>query len=65
MQDLFLEKMALERIELIARLATINQCSIGDKELVINWIAELSSELMVGFPDFPKGIADIEKDRVK
>lgn len=46
MRDLFFETVALERIELITRLVSLNQCEVHDKEVAFDWVAELMSDIM-------------------
>ncbi|PWC18228.1 iron-containing alcohol dehydrogenase [Brenneria corticis] len=46
MPDLFFESLVLQRIDLVARLVTDSQCDDADRELAINWIAELTRELV-------------------
>ncbi|MEH0833297.1 hypothetical protein [Pectobacterium cacticida] len=46
MPDLFFESLLLQRIDLVARLVTETQCDDADRELAINWIAELTKELV-------------------
>ncbi|MFE8047585.1 MULTISPECIES: hypothetical protein [Brenneria] len=46
MPDLFFETLVLQRIDLVARLVTERQCDDADRELAINWIAELTRELV-------------------
>lgn len=46
MNDLFMESLALLRIELMARLVASSDCSDDDKEVVISWLSELTSDLV-------------------
>ncbi|SMQ91785.1 hypothetical protein FCH00_025315 [Klebsiella pneumoniae] len=46
MNDLFMESLALQRIELMARLVASSDCSDDDKEVAISWLSELTSELV-------------------
>ncbi|WP_455427517.1 hypothetical protein [Dryocola sp. LX212] len=46
MNDLFMESLALQRIELMARLVAGSDCSDDDKEVAISWLSELTSELV-------------------
>ncbi|MEC5342169.1 hypothetical protein ABRZ24_06055 [Brenneria populi] len=46
MPDLLFETLVLQRIDLVARLVTERQCDDADRELAINWIAELTRELV-------------------
>jgi hypothetical protein len=51
MSDLFFETIALERIELITRLVAMGRCDHHDRELALDWIAELSKNLMEQFAE--------------
>lgn len=46
MRDLFFETVALERIELITRLVSLNRCEVHDKEVAFDWVAELMSDIV-------------------
>ncbi len=48
MIDFFYEQLAMQRIELVARLVvnSSGHCNESDKELALNWIAELTTELV-------------------
>lgn len=46
MQDFLLESLALQRIELVSRLVADSGCDDADRELAINWIAELTRDLV-------------------
>lgn len=48
MNDLFMESLALQRIELMARLVASSDCSDDDKEVAISWLSELTSDLVTG-----------------
>ncbi|EMR24806.1 hypothetical protein KP700603_00115 [Klebsiella quasipneumoniae] len=41
-----MESLALQRIELMARLVASSDCSDDDKEVAISWLSELTSELV-------------------
>lgn len=45
--DLFFESLALQRIDLVARLVTESQCKEGDRDLALVWIAELTTALTI------------------
>ena len=47
MQDMFFEMRALERIELITRLVSVNNSETSDKAIVVDWVAELASTLLL------------------
>ena len=44
--DLFTESLALQRIQLIARVVLMDVCSGDDKELALVWISELTAQLL-------------------
>lgn len=46
MSDLFTESLALQRIQLIARVVSMDVCSGDDKELALVWISELTAQLL-------------------
>jgi hypothetical protein len=46
MRDFFIETIALERIELITRLVSLNQCEVHDKEVAFDWVAELMADVV-------------------
>ncbi|TCD10656.1 hypothetical protein E0D81_22300 [Lelliottia amnigena] len=52
MNDLFMESLALQRIELMARLVASSDCSDDDKEVAISWLSELTSDLVTRLNDF-------------
>jgi hypothetical protein len=41
-----MESLALQRIELMARLVASSDCSDDDKEVAISWLSELTSDLV-------------------
>ncbi|HDX9050224.1 TPA: hypothetical protein ROW14_002579 [Yersinia enterocolitica] len=47
MTDLFFESLALQRIDLVARLVTNNQCNEEDRDLALVWIAEMTTTLTI------------------
>lgn len=51
MNDLFMESLALQRIELMARLVASSDCSDDDKEVAISWLSELTSDLVTRMND--------------
>ena len=55
MNDLFMESLALQRIELMARLVASSDCSDDDKEVAISWLSELTSDLVSRLNDFGVG----------
>jgi len=46
MQDPFFEVVALQRIEMVTRLVLLGRSESGDKDLALDWVAELSAELL-------------------
>lgn len=50
--DLLMESLALQRIDLIARMVTANQCNGDDKELAMVWIAEMTTQLIVKLDEY-------------
>lgn len=52
MSDLLMESLALQRIDLIARMVTGNQCNGDDKELAMVWIAEMTTQLIVKLDEY-------------
>lgn len=55
MNDLFMESLALQRIELMARLVASADCSDDDKEVAISWLSELTSDLVTRMNDYGVG----------
>jgi hypothetical protein len=53
--DLFMESLALQRIELMARLVANADCSDDDKEVAISWLSELTSDLVTRLNDYGVG----------
>jgi hypothetical protein len=49
--DFFFESLAIQRIELVARLVANGRCSNCDRDLALSWISEMTSSLA----------ADVEK----
>ena len=52
MKDLFMESLALQRIELMARLVASSDCSDDDKEVAISWLSELTSDLVTRLNEY-------------
>ncbi len=52
MNDLFMESLALQRIELMARLVASSECSDDDKEVAISWLSELTSDLVTRLNEY-------------
>ncbi len=47
-----MESLALQRIDLIARMVIANQCNGDDKELAMVWIAEMTTQLIVKLDEY-------------
>ena len=52
MNDLFMDSLALQRIELMARLVASSDCSDDDKEVAISWLSELTSDLVTRLNEY-------------
>ena len=52
MNDLFMESLALQRIELMARLVASSDCSDDDKEVAISWLSELTSDRVTSLNEY-------------
>ena len=52
MNDLFMESLALQRIELMARLVASSDCIDDDKEVAISWLSELTSDLVTRLNEY-------------
>ncbi|MGJ0193153.1 hypothetical protein ACR6A7_12500 [Pantoea sp. RRHST58] len=46
MQDFLLESVKLQRIDLFLKLVAASDCSESEKNIAIEWVAELTDELM-------------------
>ncbi|OAE10008.1 hypothetical protein [Pantoea sp. OXWO6B1] len=46
MQDYFFESFKLQRIDLFLKLVASSDCSEDEKSLAIQWVSELTDELM-------------------
>ncbi|EHN8801678.1 hypothetical protein I4A96_002687 [Enterobacter asburiae] len=46
MQDYLLESLKLQRIDFFIKLVAASECSEEEKRLAIQWVAELTDELM-------------------
>lgn len=55
MNDLFMESLALQLIELMARLVASSDCSDDDKEIAISWLSELTSDLVTRLNEYGVG----------
>lgn len=45
MRDFFFESLAIQRIELVARLVANGRCNSDDRELALSWISEMTTTL--------------------
>lgn len=54
MRDLFFETLALERIEMITRLVSVGKCAAGDEKRAVDWVAELSADLLKRLDEYEK-----------
>jgi hypothetical protein len=50
-----MESLALQRIELMARLVASSDCSDDDKEVAISWLSELTSDLVTRLNEYGVG----------
>lgn len=46
MQDLFTESLKLQRIDFFIKLVAASDCDEEEKRLAIQWVSELTDELM-------------------
>lgn len=46
MQDYLLESLKLQRIDFFIKLVAASECSEEEKRLAIQWVSELTDELM-------------------
>ena len=46
MQDYFLESLKLQRIDFFLKLVAASECSDEEKGLALQWVSELTDELM-------------------
>lgn len=46
MQDYLLESLKLQRIDFFIKLVAASECSDEEKRLAIQWVSELTDELM-------------------
>lgn len=46
MQDCFFESLKLQRIDLFLKLVASSDCSEDEKSLAIQWVSELTDELV-------------------
>ncbi|WP_240528410.1 hypothetical protein [Kosakonia sacchari] len=53
------EQVMLERVELIARLVTEGMCQGKDREIALNWIAELARDNLIKNESFWMSFSDI------
>ena len=46
MQDYFLESLKRQRIDFFIKLVSASECSDEEKRMAIQWVSELTDELM-------------------
>ena len=46
MQDYLLESVKLQRIDFFLKLVAVSECSDQEKRMAIEWVTELTDELM-------------------
>lgn len=46
MQDYLLESVKLQRIDFFLKLVAVSDCSEQEKRMAIEWVSELTDELM-------------------
>ncbi|KAF6661650.1 hypothetical protein SOM24_11285 [Pantoea agglomerans] len=46
MQDYLLESVKLQRIDFFLKLVAVSDCSDQEKRMAIEWVSELTDELM-------------------
>ncbi|MEQ4516207.1 MAG: hypothetical protein ABN485_14575 [Pantoea agglomerans] len=46
MQDYLLESVKLQRIDFFLKLVAVSDCSYQEKRMAIEWVSELTDELM-------------------
>jgi hypothetical protein len=46
LQDVFFETIALQRIALFTKLVAKGECSADEKDVALDWLDELATELM-------------------
>ncbi|WP_072032332.1 hypothetical protein [Erwinia sp. 9145] len=46
MQDYFMESVKLQRIDLFMKLVASSECSDDEKSVAIQWVSELTDELV-------------------
>ena len=70
MQDYFLESLKLQRIDFFLKLVAASECSDEEKGLALQWVSELTDELMAKIrshelPFWDTGGADYGKARIQ
>lgn len=46
MRDPFYDVIAVQRIELVTRLVLMGRCEPADRDLALDWVSELSADLL-------------------
>lgn len=52
MRDLFFETIAVQRMALMSRLVSVGTCNQEEKAIALDWLAELSAELLDSFAKY-------------
>lgn len=62
MQDYFFESLKLQSIDLFLKLVASSDCSEDEKSLAIQWVSELTDELMkkVRSHEYTRSIESVE-----
>ncbi|MGG5217026.1 hypothetical protein ACQZ19_13640 [Rahnella variigena] len=62
MQDLFFETIAVQRMALMSRLVSVGACNQEEKAIALEWLAELSAELLESFAKYDGHQQSIQKN---
>ena len=60
MRDLFFEKIAVQRMVLMSRLVSIGNCDHEEKAIALDWLAELSAELLASLDGYDRSEQPIQ-----
>lgn len=55
MQDYLFESLKLQRIDFFIKLVAASECSNEEKRLAIQWVSELTDELMAKIRSYKHG----------
>lgn len=61
MSDYLLEEIKLQRIDFILKKVAFDTCDFEEKEMAIQWLVELSGELMAEVRKAKLSITEIER----